>query len=120
MTKQLLKLRHVPEDELAEIYALLEQNDIEFYETPAGNWGISMPALWLVHDEQYKEARKLLDEYSEQRFRRVRQEYEGLKRAGKARTFMDIARENPLRVSLYLAIVIVLAYFSIAPYLAIM
>jgi hypothetical protein len=119
MAKQLLKLRHVPDDELNEIRALLEANEIDFYETSAGNWGISMPALWLVHDEQYPQARHLLDEYSEERYRRARSEYEALKQAGKARTFMDIARENPLRFILYMAIVVVLAYFSIAPFIAV-
>ena len=61
MARQLLKLRHVPEDERAEICELLETHDIAFYETSAGNWGISLPALWLVHDEQYEQARALLD-----------------------------------------------------------
>lgn len=119
MAKQLLKLRHVPDDELSEIRELLEAHDIEFYETSAGNWGISMPALWLVHDEQYARARQLLDVYSEERYQRARAEYEALKQAGKARTFRDIARENPLRFTLYMAIVMVLAYFSIAPFIAI-
>ncbi len=38
MATQLVKLRNVPEDELEEIYALMEANDIEVYETSAGNW----------------------------------------------------------------------------------
>ncbi len=119
MAKQLIKLRYVPEDERREICELLESNDIEFYETSAGTWGISLPALWLVHEEEYERARALLDTYSEERFRRARSEYEALKRAGKARTFRDIARENPFRFVLYMAIVVVLAYFSIAPFIAI-
>ncbi len=120
MAKQLLKLRNVPEDELAEIYELLESHEIEFYETSPGNWGISMPALWLVNDEDYSHVHTMLDEYSEQRGHRAREEYEYLKQSGKARTFMDMARENPFKVGLYLAIVLVLVYFSIAPFIAIM
>jgi hypothetical protein len=120
MAKQLLKLRNVPEDEIAEIHELLESHDVEFYETSAGNWGISMPALWLRNDEDYTRVRALLDEYSEQRYQRAREEYEYLKQTGKARTFMDIARENPFKVSLYLGIVGVLIYFSIAPFINIM
>ncbi len=120
MAKQLLKLRNVPEDELAEIYDLLESREIEFYETSAGNWGISMPALWLVNDADYPEVRAMLDDYSMQRYHRVREEYEYLKQSGKARTFMDMAKENPFKVFLYLAIVFVLVYFSIAPFLSMM
>lgn len=120
MAKQLLKLRNVPQDELAEIYELLESHEVEFYETSAGNWGISMPALWLVNDDDFSQARALLDEYSEQRFLRAREEYEYMKQTGKARTFFDIAKENPFKVGLYLVIVFVLIYFSIAPFTAIM
>lgn len=120
MAKQLMKLRNVPEDEIAEIYELLESHDVEFYETSAGNWGISMPALWLVHADQYPRVRAILDEYSQQRLQRVRAEYEMLKQEGKTRSFIDMFRENPFRVSLYLAIIAALTYFSIAPFLAIM
>ncbi len=117
MAKQLLKLRNVPEDELAEIYELLESHEIEFYETSAGNWGISMHALWLTNDEDYSKVRTLLDDYSEQRYHRAREEFEYLKQTGKARTFMDLAKENPFKVSLYFIIVLVLVYFSIAPFI---
>ncbi len=117
MAKQLLKLRNVPEDELAEIYELLELHDVNFYETSAGSWGISMPALWLVEDDEYSKVRALLDEYSEQRYQRMRSEYELLKSEGKARNFLDMLKENPIKIVLYLAIVGVLAYFSIAPFI---
>lgn len=120
MAKQLLKLRNVPEDEVAEIYELLESHDVDFYETSAGNWGISMPALWLVDADQYPRVRAILDEYSQQRLERVRAEYETLKQEGKARSFVDMLKENPFKISLYLAIIAVLAYLSIAPFLAIM
>ena len=47
MSKLLFKMRHVPEDEGREVRELLTSNKIEFFETFAGNWGVSMPALWL-------------------------------------------------------------------------
>ena len=118
MATQLLKLRNVPPDELEEIYALLEENEIEVYETSAGNWGISMPALWLRHDEQLTTAKALLKQYETERFERVRGEYEELKRAGKARTFIDIARENPFKYIAYLAMIAGLLYISLVPFLS--
>lgn len=120
MAKQLLKLRNVPEDELAEIYELLESHEVDFYETSAGNWGISMPALWVAKDEDYPHVRAMLDDYSEKRYQRAREEYEYLKQTGKSRTFFDIARENPFKVGLYLVIVFALVYFSIAPFTTMM
>lgn len=118
MATQLVKLRHVPQDELEEIHALMEAHDIEVYETSAGSWGISMPALWLRHDEQLDHARSLLKEYEVERFNRMRGEYEALKQAGKARSFLDIARENPLRYIAYLVMIAALVYISLVPFLA--
>jgi hypothetical protein len=119
MATQLVKLRHVPADELEEIHALMEANDIDVYETTAGNWGISLPALWLRHDDQLPQAKALLDAYAEERFHRMRSEYQALKDAGKARTFLDIARENPVRYIAYIAMIGVLVYISLVPFLAI-
>lgn len=53
MSKLLFKLRGVPDDEADEIRALLAEKQIEYYETSAGNWGISLPALWLQDDSRY-------------------------------------------------------------------
>lgn len=117
MAIRLMNLRSVPADELEEIYALLENRGIDVYETSAGNWGISLPALWLYDDSQLAEARALLDAYAAERQERARREHAALKESGKARTFMDIARENPLRFVVYLALAGAAAWFSIAPFL---
>jgi hypothetical protein len=118
MAIQLVKLRHMPADELEEIHALMIEHDIEVYETGAGSWGISMPALWLRHDAQYEQAQALLDSYAEERFQRMRGEYQALKAAGKARTFLDIARENPIRYFVYVAMIGALIYISLIPFIS--
>jgi len=118
MATQLIKLRHVPPDELEEIYALMEAHEIDVYETSAGNWGISLPALWLRRDEQLAAAKALLKQYEEERFTRIRSEYESLKESGRARTFLDIARENPIRYIAYLAMIAALVYISLVPFLS--
>ena len=118
MAIQLVRLRNVPSDELEELYALMEENDIEVYETPAGNWGISMPALWLRHDDDHARAKALLEAYEQERFRRMREEYESLRQQGKSRTFMDIARENPVRYILYIIMIGALVYISLVPFLS--
>jgi len=118
MATQLVKLRHMPADELEEIHALMEAHEIEVYETSAGNWGISMPALWLSNDDQLSQAKALLEQYGEERFNRMRSEYETLKEEGKARTFLDIARENPIRYVTYLVMIAGLFYISLVPFLS--
>lgn len=118
MATHLIKLRHMPPDELEEIHALMEAHEIDVYETSAGNWGISLPALWLRRDEQLAEAKALLKQYEEDRFTRIRSEYETLKNAGKARTFLDIARENPVRYIAYMVMIAALIYISLVPFLS--
>lgn len=113
-----MNLRNVPADELDEIHALMESHDIAVYETPAGIWGTTLPALWLHDDARFAEARALLDAYAVQRQARAREELAALKEAGKARTFMDIARENPVRFVLYLVLAGATAWFSLVPFIS--
>jgi len=113
MPELIFKLRNVPDDEVEEVHALLKENNINYYETSAGNWGVSMPALWLKTDEQLLEAKQLLREYQEQRAIRVKAEYEQDKAAGKNRTLLDEIKEKPLRFFTYVAIIILLIYLPI-------
>lgn len=113
MSKLLFKLRGVPDDEADEIRDLLTEKEIEYYETSAGNWGISLPALWIRDDSRYPEAKKLLEAYQIARTQRVRAEYARLKRAGKQKTLKDSFLENPLVFIAYIFIVIALLYLPI-------
>lgn len=111
MSKLLFKLRNVPDDEAEEVRALLSEHQIDFYETSAGNWGISLPALWIRDEARYQQARKLLDIYQAERSARVREEYTRLKQEGKHKTVLDSFRENPFAFIAYLFIVYALLYF---------
>lgn len=113
MAKLLFRLRSVPEDEATEVRELLETHDISFYETSAGNWGISMPGLWLHHDTDYAQARALLDDYQDQRRQRMREQYEADRAAGTADTMFTLLRREPARVIAYLFIVMAVAAISI-------
>ena len=110
MSKILFRLRNVPDDEAEEVRALLDSHHIDYYETSAGNWGISMPALWIKDENQYDEAKRLLDDYQEARSFRVREEYARLKREGKNKTVMDSLKENPVLFIAYVLIVFALLY----------
>ena len=109
MTVLLFKLRYVPEDEAHEIRELLSDNDIDFYETSAGAFGISMPGLWLKNEEQLHKARQLIDEYQQLRQKRAREDYA----QGAARTFMDMFKESPVRYISFVLVIFLLCYLMI-------
>lgn len=117
MSVILFKLRGVPDDEVDEIRELLRENGIDFYETSAGNWGISMPAIWLRDNSQLKQAKQLLEAYQEERTSRMKSEYVRLKERGENRTLLDIFTEDPLRMLLYVAAVAAIIYISVMPFL---
>jgi len=119
MAELLFRLRNVPDDEAEEIRALLSAQNIDYYETEAGNWGIAMPAIWLHSDAQLAKARSLIDAYQKQRQHNAKQAYEELRRRGEHRTVMDKVREAPLLAAFYLAAVLFILYISILPFLGI-
>ena len=118
MAVQLFPLRSVPDDEAQDVRALLTDNHIDFYETSAGNWGVSSPAIWLRDDDQLAQAKALIDEYQTERVIQQRKIYAQLKREGKHRTFWVMLWEEPLKVIAYIGVVLVILYFSTKPFLS--
>lgn len=113
----LFKLRGVPDDEANEVRELLTKNEIDYYETSAGNWGISMPAIWLKDERQLRQAKLLIEQYQGERVIRVREEYRRLKNEGKHETIVYRFRQNPIQFLVYLAIVLFLIYLSTVPFI---
>ncbi len=117
MAKKLIVMRNMPDDEVEDIETLLHDAGIAFYQTPAGNWGISMPAFWIEDASDFPRAKALLDRYQEERQQRVRAEFEALKRAGKQRTIVDEIREKPLRFLITIAFIGFLLYITLYPFI---
>jgi len=113
MSKLLFSLRGVPDDEADEIISLLTENNIDYYETSAGNWGISMPALWIKDPEEFEQAQKLLNEYHITRAITQREIYEQLKKEGKNKHFINSFTEKPFRFIIYLAAMAFILYIFI-------
>lgn len=113
MSKILFRLNGVSDDEAEEVRELLASNNIDFYETSPGNWGVSMPAIWLRDASQFKQARSLLDDYQQERGIRIREEYTRLKKEGKHKTFADAIRQHPVRFTVHLALAMLVIYLSI-------
>ncbi len=112
MAKLFFSLRGVPEDEAEEVRQLLEEHVIDYYETSAGNWGVSMPAIWLKNEAQWEKANELMHQYQQQRAIEQRALYEELKRTGQHRTILDVAKEKPATLLLYLGFCVFILYIS--------
>lgn len=112
MAHKLFNLRGVPDDEADEIRALLQEHAIDYYETPAGNWGMSMPALWVKEEAQLEQALALLDGYQRQRRALIQEE-------SPQRTLAEMVREQPLRYFFYLLLILLVLYVSVSPFLKI-
>ena len=102
MSKLLLNLRMVLDDEADDVRAMLATHRIEFYETQPSRWGISHGGIWVTHDADIVEAKRLMAEYQLQRQARVRAENEAARRDGTAETFGDVFRAEPRRVLMIL------------------
>jgi hypothetical protein len=118
MSKLLLNLRNVLDDEIDEVRAMLESNRIEFYETLPSRWGISYGGIWVTRDEDIAQAKRLMADYQAARRTRVRAEREAAVRDGTAETFSTVLRREPLRVVLtVLAILAMLGLVALVPVL---
>jgi len=117
MAVKLFKLRNVPEDEAEEIRQLMVTQGIEYYETEAGGWGISVPAIWIHDDSRLDEATALIEAYQQQRTERARAEYRQLKDEGRHQTVVGKIRQNPLQFILFLLLALFIIYVSLAPFI---
>jgi hypothetical protein len=68
MTKLLFNLHNVPDDEINDVRELFDTDDFETYETDKGRWGIGLSAIWLRNDDQFENAKALLNEYQQRRY----------------------------------------------------
>lgn len=102
MSKLLLNLRNVPEDEADDVRAMLDAQRIAFYETRPSIWGVSAGGIWVTENEAFADARRAMADYQQQRSARARAEYAAAKRAGTAQTFLTMLRAEPARVAMSL------------------
>jgi hypothetical protein len=113
MAKILFRLNGVSDEEANDVRELLANHAIDFYETSAGNWGVSIAAIWLKNDDQFSQARVLLDAYQKERVIRMREEYAQLKREGKNKTFLQAVSQKPVSFAVHLALAMLVIYLSI-------
>lgn len=114
MSKLLMNLRAVPDDEADEVRRFLDVAGIGYYETPPSFWGISAGGIWIREDGDLAEAKRLMAEYQQARQARARAEHAAAQRDGTAETFAHVLRTRPLRVVLTLiAVALVLGLMAL-------
>ena len=111
MSVLLFRLTNVSEDEAENIRNLLTNKNIDYYETPPGNWGISMPAIWLNDDDQFDKAKRLIDEYQTELL------IKNKGGSGQSKNIVNELLSNPIQFVLYIAFAVLILYCSIKPFL---
>lgn len=117
MSTLIFRLNHVDADEAEEVRQLLVDHELDFYETSAGRWGLSVAGIWLVDDASAELARELLRDYAEQRQFEIRAQYQQGRNSGDIPSLAQRISRAPLR---YLAIALLAAaivYLSISPFI---
>jgi len=117
MAKIVFRLNGVPDDEADDVRGLLEQAGIGYFETPAGIFGFSLAALWVDDPAQYRQARRLIDEYQARRTASAREEYERRRAAGISESLFHRIARRPFWVLIYLAAIGFVLYFSLKPFI---
>lgn len=113
MSKLLMNLRRVPDDELEEVRALLATHRIDVYETEPSVWGISGGGLWLRDERQQQQAQTLLADYQLEREKRMRAAFDSARAEGRAPS----VRDHPLRAVVFFLAVVVVLLISVVPFL---
>ena len=62
MAKRLYSFPPDAEHQAEEIRAMLEQNNIEFYETPPSRWGFSNASIWIKNNDDFPVAKSLFEQ----------------------------------------------------------
>ena len=109
MATLVFRLNDVPDAEADAVRNLLLENQIDFYETSAGNWGFSVAGIWLKNNADKSQARSLIDDY-QRHMPSVDTDSE---------SFSQLASQQPLRVVIYFLVVLFILYLSLMPFISI-
>lgn len=116
MAKLLFRLNGVPDDEADDIRGLMQEHEIDIYETDAGRWLIGVAAIWLRDDKQFKEARALIDVYEQERFQRLQQEKDEQGEQSLVQGLMNRLWQSPLEFFMIVLALLFILGISIYPF----
>ena len=110
MAKLLFGLNDVPEDEAEAVRVLLEQQQLDIYETDSGKWGISVAAIWLRDESRFEEARQLIEAYQQERAKDAQDNR-------KQQTFAQRCAERPVDLVLVLIAIAATLALTVWPFM---
>lgn len=76
MAKRLLSYSEENIRQAEEVAEILEQHNIEYYETPSSRWGFSKASIWIRNDADFEQAKVLFEQNIQDFARRARQAYQ--------------------------------------------
>lgn len=118
MSRMLLNLFQVPEDEATDVRDMLDEHDIRWYETKPNRWGFSHGGIWVAEKRQFAAARKLMDAYQHERRERVRADHRIAVGSGEAPSLLRVVRTQPRTVVLtLLSVLLALALLALPVWL---
>lgn len=115
MAALLFRLRNVPENEASAVRKMLDEHHVDYYETDAGNWGISMPAIWINDDSRLSEYKTLIDKWQQDYAATARSEYLQRKADGLEPSLFDKIKSRPLPSLLAIAFSMFIIYLMLGP-----
>ncbi|MBX2838563.1 MAG: hypothetical protein KTR35_17020 [Gammaproteobacteria bacterium] len=118
MSHLLFRLRNVPDEEASAVRSLLEEHQIPFFETSAGNWGISMPGLWLEEDQDIERATQLLEQFQKEYRENARAIHQQKIESGEWPSFFEKFLAQPGLMLLAISFCVFIIYISIQPFLS--
>jgi hypothetical protein len=116
MATLLFRLNQVPEDEAEDIRQLLDNADLDVYETSSGFWGLGVAAIWLRDNNDLPRARNLIDHYQQQRAEKMRADYQARVAAGEEPGFWQHNLQHPLRLLGIAAFIILIITVMLLPF----
>jgi len=66
MTKKLFSYPQDSEEEAEGLRALLQQHNIDYYETPGNKWTYTQASIWIKDDDQFFQAEEILQKHMEE------------------------------------------------------
>lgn len=117
MSRLLLNLRHVPDDEADEVRTMLDEAGVTYYETPPNRWGITSGGIWVRSPEELPRAKALMAEYQDERRARALADREARRQAGELEGFWEGFRNNPGPYLAALAVAVLIVCVMLYPFL---
>lgn len=117
MSKLLLNLRRVPDDERDEICQLLDQHGIAYYQTEPSTWGVSAGAIWLHDELDWQTAQPLLADYQRQRLEQQRAAFEQAHQRGEPTTVWRNLLAQPIRALAFLIAALAVLLIALVPFI---